>query len=567
MINCADNTYYIYYTDAATGAIAIPIAKSDLVQTYDVTLVGKTRPEYGEILNQNILNLLEHFASPSELTTTPDLTETYANLLSNPVVGQLWYNSTNGSISVCEQSTPSVIWTRISDLNDVAGNAGVLSDGEYIPLPISQSGYEFKQEECVWSVSPYCLNNTLNIISVDVGDVDRQVRCRFMTPSGEVFGLASYLILGIRDQAAPTQLNFECPPVTPTPTPSITPSIGASPTPMATPTITPTHTPPVTATHTPAVTPSVSLSAGVPVTPTPTATAPVTPTVTPSLSVTSYIDISGIPSIVAVSAVGASAVLNFNSDGTWSAVKNGTTIDSGTWLLSGVASDYELMYTFIDNSMPAYGDPGPGESVWQDFPVTFDASDSSPSTNADLSITYTIRNKVNTADAKTDSVVLSADGQCFAYGTMIKTPTGYTAVENLSVGDSVSSFSVYGMRDENTHDWREWTTGDISSLSIGTSSVVTAKHFTAPKCITVNDITSTVDHVYFIRRDGEYMWQNASDILVTDMLVDSNGYDVAIREIVVADEVKMFVSLDVEDVDTLIVKSGDSDILAHNISA
>ena len=60
MINCSDNTYYIYYTDASSGAIAIPIAKSSLIQDIDVTLVGKTRLEYGEVFNENMLHLLEH---------------------------------------------------------------------------------------------------------------------------------------------------------------------------------------------------------------------------------------------------------------------------------------------------------------------------------------------------------------------------------------------------------------------------------------------------------------------------------------------------------------------------
>lgn len=217
-INCSDNTYYVYYTDAKTGAIAIPIAKSSLIQDYDVTLIGKARLEYGETLNQNILNLLEHFASPSS-GNSPDLSQTYSNLLSNPVIGQLWYNSLDKTVHVCTRVEPSIVWDSISDVNDFAGNAGIISDGEYIPLPVSQSGYEFSQDECVWNISPHYLNSSVEIIGVDIGDTDRLVRCRYMTSSGEVMGMANYIILGIRGQMAPAQINFECPEPSPTPTP------------------------------------------------------------------------------------------------------------------------------------------------------------------------------------------------------------------------------------------------------------------------------------------------------------------------------------------------------------
>ena len=115
MINCSDNTYYIYYTDASTGAIAIPIAKSSLDQTtIDIALVGKTRLEYGGIFNENLLHLLESFASESADRLTPDQTKTYLQLLDNPVVGQFWYNKTHESLNVCVQVDP-VIWKEFAE--------------------------------------------------------------------------------------------------------------------------------------------------------------------------------------------------------------------------------------------------------------------------------------------------------------------------------------------------------------------------------------------------------------------------------------------------------------------
>lgn len=48
MINCSDNTYVIFYTDTASGAISIPKSALDQ-ETLDIALVGKTRLEYGEM--------------------------------------------------------------------------------------------------------------------------------------------------------------------------------------------------------------------------------------------------------------------------------------------------------------------------------------------------------------------------------------------------------------------------------------------------------------------------------------------------------------------------------------
>lgn len=254
MINCSDNTYYIYYTDAVTGAIAIPITKSSLIQTGDViavrndnsieygksiTLVGKTRLEYGEVFNENMLHLLEHFASPSANALTPSQLEVYRNLLEHPVVGQLWYNSSFKTLNVCVSANP-ILWNAITDFSSVAGNSGILSDGEYIPLPVSVDGYEFVQSECAWHVSPYFASPDAQVEGIDISADDRLVRCRYTTASGEVTGLVNYIILGIKGYEAPVQYVVECPEPSPTPTASVTPSLGASPTPTRTPTPTPT---------------------------------------------------------------------------------------------------------------------------------------------------------------------------------------------------------------------------------------------------------------------------------------------------------------------------------------
>ena len=309
MINCSDNTYYIYYTDASSGAIAIPIAKSSLIQDIDVTLVGKTRLEYGEVFNENMLHLLEHFASPSSQRLTPDQIKTYRKLLENPVVGQIWYNSQFKSINVCLSVTP-IKWTEISDLSTVAGNSGILSDGEYIPLPVASDGYEFAESECAWHVSPYFASPDEEVQTIDISADNRLVRCRYGTASGERLGLVNYIILGIKDYAVPSEHIIECPEPSPTPTISLTPTQTPTPaptgTPAATPAVTPTRTstpvaatPEVTPTRTstPDVTPTSTPTLGVTATPKPTSTPPVTPTLTPTGTPASTPAVTPTPSI------------------------------------------------------------------------------------------------------------------------------------------------------------------------------------------------------------------------------------------------------------------------------
>lgn len=248
MINCSDNTYYIYYTDAVTGAIAIPIAKSSLIQAGDViavkpdasieygksiTLVGKTRLEYGEVFNENALHLLEHFASPSDNRLTPSRVQVYRNLLERPVVGRIWYNSHVDfkSLNVCISADP-VQWTPISDVSSVAGNSGILSDGEYIPLPVALDGYEFDQSECAWHVAPYLATVDAEVLGIDISADNRLVRCRYTVAGGEITGLVNYIILGVKGMAVPEQSTPNCSPppmgvsapISSTPTASSTPS-------------------------------------------------------------------------------------------------------------------------------------------------------------------------------------------------------------------------------------------------------------------------------------------------------------------------------------------------------
>ncbi len=286
MANCADNAYVIYYTNLDKGTIQIQ--KSALItDELDIALIGKTRLEYGEIFNENLLHILEHFACPEEIGNpgVPDLNRAYGTLLEHPTTGQIWYNKTQNKPFVY---TSTGSWRALSSINDIGGNSGVIAHGQFLPLPISQDGYNFSLDECTWTVSPFNIPSEIDFMhcfSDPVAKVTMQYRLEGQLSLNN--GYVNYQIIGIRNNSNIGTIDCQSSQApTSTPIGSSTPT----PTPTMTVTITPTITPTVTVTATATITPTPTLSAtpGVSVTPTPTNTPPPTgtPTRTPTQTVT-----------------------------------------------------------------------------------------------------------------------------------------------------------------------------------------------------------------------------------------------------------------------------------------
>ena len=206
----------------------------------DIALIGKSRLEYGEIFNENILHLLENFACPEGSPGVPDSSIAFGNLLEHPTVGQVWYNKTQKKPFVY---TETFGWTPISSMEDVAGNSGVLLDGEFIPQPISRDGYQFKVDECVWNVSPHYIPEEFDFLHVEgvkegVDDLVRiRMEYRALGDTSLSQGYANYQILGIRNHvnagppvtpqctvafASLRQLHHRRQPASATPTPTLT---------------------------------------------------------------------------------------------------------------------------------------------------------------------------------------------------------------------------------------------------------------------------------------------------------------------------------------------------------
>lgn len=571
--NCAENIYYIFYTDSSGGLIAIPVYKTDLDPSdADIALVGKTRLEYGELFNENMLHILEHFASKSNTIDDPNYTNTFSSLLENPVIGQLWYNSTYKVVNVCVNNDP-IQWRPLNSISDVSGNSGVLYDGETIPLPVSRDGYTFNQSECVWHVSPYnVFSHNIEISGFNISANNRLVNCKYTLTDGQIVsGSVNYIILGVKGSNNGVQSTPSCPTPTPTPTISLTPSVTRTPT--KTPTITPTISLTPSNTRTPTPTPTVTNTPGVTSTPTPTPT--VTPTITPTPSLVTNL-IPSIPNFLeSFSSAEAYCDLQINSDGTWTAYDRSNGTRSGRWLNTQNGYDYEFLYTYNDMSNPPAHDTNdrlsvysPMPNIWVDFPVRLYVADSSQSTEDWVEIDFTIRNKFNHDDFIGYTISMHADGSCFAYGTQIKTKQGFVPIETITKDQLLYSFTIDGMIDESYENWGQYSTDSLESMNIITSYVKEVKHFAKDSAISINGAVSTLDHVYLIYRDSKYIWENARNIKMTDKLVKADKTIVDIESIEIINQVTNFVALDVENVDTLIIKDNNgNEILTHNMSA
>jgi hypothetical protein len=291
--------YNVKFTDISNTPITV-LSDSELPSGTDLTLFGRSFLEYGEQLNENLVRLLENFACPESLSSPgePD-TSVSVDTLTEPVQGQIWFNTTAQALYQYDGD----IWTKLSTGFDYAANWGQISDGQTLPLPVSQNGRIFNYNECIWMVSPAGHAGRFDYMVCTTG-ASANVICRYRLLGTNTLttGVANYLIIGIDGNtnnglASYSAIGLPDIQVTPTPTVSVTvtptvtvtPSIGASPTPTPNaPTPTPSPTRAATATPTPTPTNTPSRSAGASPTPTQTpASTPIpsntnTPTPTPS---------------------------------------------------------------------------------------------------------------------------------------------------------------------------------------------------------------------------------------------------------------------------------------------
>lgn len=212
----------------------------------------------------------------------PDLSQVTDSILSNPTEGQFWYNSTNRHMYVWRDDQ----WVPLMNRGDYAANWGQIAHGQTLPKPVSEDGYVFEYDECIWSTSPAVLGKFDRFVCF--ADANGIVTAQYRPLGSGTFtnGTANYIIVGIRGNR---NRGIIIAPPMPTPTPTVTPTQGASSTPTPTPStsaplVSPSPTPTVTPSQGASATPTPTNAASPTPTRTPTPTPPVTPTRTPTPS-------------------------------------------------------------------------------------------------------------------------------------------------------------------------------------------------------------------------------------------------------------------------------------------
>jgi hypothetical protein len=274
----ATSTYNVHYTDLSVQPIVIQESEQD--NSTDISLFGRIQLEYGQALDQDLLQIFENFACPEAAGSTignshPDYTIN-GNDLTKPSAGQIWYNSTRQLLYYWNASIST--WVPLGGRGQYAANWGQIGDGNQIPAPVNPyTNVAYPYSQCIWAVSPANVPSayTYMICTTDQ-NANVTMQYRAYGDIGISSGTANFLIINITGNI--NQGSLDVTPVTPaisaTPTATPTPSPVISPTPTNT--ATPTHT----ATQTPAVSPTRTPAASA--TPTPTRVPSPTPTPAPS---------------------------------------------------------------------------------------------------------------------------------------------------------------------------------------------------------------------------------------------------------------------------------------------
>jgi hypothetical protein len=150
---------------------------------------------------------------------------------------------------------------------------------------------------------------------------------------------------------------------------------------------------------------------------------------------------------------------------------------------------------------------------------------------------------------------------CLAKGTKILMWDGSEKnVEDLVEGDLVKNISIDGFSEEEDA-WKTFTTNQfnyVDSMSAVKFVISGVYHY---HYIINNKLKITFEHPIFVRRNDEYKFLMAEDIIIGDMMYNANGEWEMIEEKIRVDELDEFITLGVETNDTYFANN----ILVHNV--
>ena len=152
---------------------------------------------------------------------------------------------------------------------------------------------------------------------------------------------------------------------------------------------------------------------------------------------------------------------------------------------------------------------------------------------------------------------------CFLYGTEITMADGsYKLIEDLVMGDVLSSLSIEGLDKNIENNWTEFSV-DQFLYTRSSARIVGLKYGSYSRYYIINNsVRITHEHPVFIKREMEYKFCQVENLLVGDLLFSNNELWREIETIELINETCQTISINIEDDDVYF----GSDILVHNIA-
>lgn len=116
-----------YIVNKTDGTVFLIVQDSQIASTAGITVIGKNYAGYGEIINENFVRILENFSG-----STPP---------SNPITGQLWWDTVNTQMKVYNSTNWSIPIGATGPIGYTGSSGYVGSQGIEGPTgPIGPSG-------------------------------------------------------------------------------------------------------------------------------------------------------------------------------------------------------------------------------------------------------------------------------------------------------------------------------------------------------------------------------------------------------------------------------------------
>lgn len=216
------------------------------------------------------------------------------------------------------------------------------------------------------------------------------------------------------------------------------------------------------------------------------------------------------------------------------------------------------------------------EDTWIDLTAnrTWSVLDGTPFAGSDKDVSFDVEIKRGAAGptVATGTYSLHSEyedfGLCFGPDTIVlMEDDSEKLMKDLSIGDTLKSYSVPNRIDESDPEWVNWSEPSVEEGTFTTSEVVSlSPHPQRTYFLINNELKVTAAHRLLVYRDSvsNWMWVRPNDIAVGDTFYSVDKVEIPISSIELVIEDLTTYNINVEEVDSFYVKVGDEFIVAHN---